>query len=153
MRPKYWWLSVVLAVGAVILDRFTKSWFVQQPDYTLSLANSRVVLHYYLNTAMAFSLPLFPVVYFSLVILVLIVLIRQMIQAVAQCHGTEFVISLFILIGAFSNLFDRWRYGGVVDFIHTSFGSVFNVADLYIVGAMAAWAILLYAKQKISTAH
>lgn len=150
MRPKYWWLGLLFAVVAMVIDRFTKSFFVQQPEYSLSLVDGSIVLQYYLNSAMAFSLPLFPLVYFSLVILVLIMLIRHMIQTVIQRRGWEFTVGLFILIGAFSNLFDRWRYGGVVDFIHTPFGSIFNLADVYIVGAMIAWAFTLYGKQKVS---
>lgn len=150
MLRKQWWFVLVLVIVAALVDRYTKAFFVQQPLYGLSLGGGVVVLQYYLNTAMAFSLPLFPLVYFSLVLLVIAVLIRQMIQAVRQQRWSEVTVGTFILLGALSNLFDRWRYGGVVDFIHTPLGSIFNLADMYIVVAMIVWAVMLYGKQKVS---
>lgn len=161
MRHKYWALSVFLGIVALCLDRATKVFFVQQPLYVASLGGGLLKLQYYLNTAMAFSLPLFPLVYFTLVILVFIMLIRQLMRAMQHQNLAEFTIGVFVVIGAVSNLFDRWRYGGVVDFIHIPLGSIFNLADVYIIVSMLVWIVVLWrkshatndSKQTISTSH
>jgi signal peptidase II len=48
---------------------------------------------------------------------------------------------LLVLSGAVSNVIDRIVYGGVIDFIHFSWGSlsfpIFNIADVLIVGGIA----------------
>ena len=40
---------------------------------------------------------------------------------------------ILILSGAISNIVDRFVYKGVIDYIHISFWSDFNLADIYIV--------------------
>ncbi len=44
---------------------------------------------------------------------------------------------MLVLVGGTSNLMDRFLYGGVVDFIHLSYGRwsfpIFNFSDVYIV--------------------
>jgi signal peptidase II len=53
-----------------------------------------------------------------------------------QKEGNEVFGETLVLAGGFSNFVDRLRYGGVLDFIHVSFGNynfpVFNLADIAI---------------------
>jgi signal peptidase II len=58
----------------------------------------------------------------------------------ASC-GLWIWAELLIITGALSNFFDRFWYGGVIDFIHVHCGSwsfpVFNGADISIVCGVA----------------
>lgn len=51
-------------------------------------------------------------------------------------HILSVAASWMVLSGAISNVIDRIRFGGVVDFIHVHYGNwsfpVFNVADIFI---------------------
>lgn len=53
-----------------------------------------------------------------------------------QQHHSTFAETL-VIVGGTGNLFDRFVYGGVVDFIHFHYGAwsfpIFNVADICIV--------------------
>lgn len=46
---------------------------------------------------------------------------------------------ILILAGAISNISDRFVYKGVIDYIHLSFWSDFNLADIYIVAGVAIY--------------
>lgn len=134
-----WLLGSGLAVVAFVIDRLTKVYFVEQPDSVIVLTPAWLWLRLHLNTGMAFSLPLFPIVYYSVVSVVIMGLLFRLVQAVQQRHLAEYTIIIFILIGAISNIIDRIYYGGVVDFIATRLGNVFNLSDVYIVLAVVVW--------------
>lgn len=157
---KRWWLSAFGAIGLIWLDRWTKLFFVMHPSYQANLPG--MILEYRLNQAMALSLPLIPALYYTLTFVVIIIVVYLMMQAVLKAKLAEFTITLAILVGAFSNLFDRFLYGGVVDFIAIPIGSVLNLADCYIVIAIIIWCVIMLqhdkrddkpANQKISTTH
>lgn len=77
----------------------------------------------------------------------LYIIMPSVIAAVIGCLAVYTIIAyrsnvpifaqVALLAGACSNLMDRYLYGGVVDFIHISYGSfswpIFNVADVAIV--------------------
>lgn len=46
-----------------------------------------------------------------------------------------------IILGALSNLYDRFWYGAVIDYIHIAERSTANIADLMIMGSVIAIAI------------
>lgn len=62
------------------------------------------------------------------------------------------ITCIFLIIaGAISNLIDRLRYGGVVDFINVPWWSIFNLADCYIIAAVFFWVAYLFKNgEKIS---
>ncbi|MCM8812038.1 MAG: signal peptidase II [Candidatus Omnitrophica bacterium] len=64
-----------------------------------------------------------------------------------EARGTLFLVSFgLVLGGAVGNLIDRFRFGGVIDFLDFRVWPVFNVADSCItVGALfLAWQMLRY---------
>lgn len=71
----------------------------------------------------------------------------------------ETAAKALILGGAIGNLWDRFRYGAVRDFIDVMFGDVkgwhwptFNVADMCLVGGIGLLLILSFVKPKEATA-
>jgi lipoprotein signal peptidase len=144
--------STVTAIILFVLDRWVKYFFITNSTQHYG-AGGVIWLQYYLNQDMAFSLPLFPIIYYSLMVGVLVFITWRWWQAIQQKNLKEYFLLLLILIGAFSNLYDRWQYGGVIDFIWLWLGSIFNLADVYIVAAMLIWFIWLWRYEKISTHH
>lgn len=76
------------------------------------------------------------IIYYPLVFLILFFLLYEL-SLHYQNRYLFFTISL-IVIGAISNLIDRWRFGGVVDFMHWLWWS-FNLADIYIFLGIILW--------------
>ncbi|HAB98255.1 MAG TPA: signal peptidase II [Parachlamydiales bacterium] len=61
-----------------------------------------------------------------------------------------------IVTGAFGNVFDYWRYGRVIDFLHFTFWGasfpVFNLADSYItLGALSLFLLTRAIPRKVQT--
>lgn len=100
-------------------------------------------LTYSINNYLAFSLPwsgwiltiFLTILIFGLTIYAVKVTKKQP----GQSYGW-----LFLLAGAYSNLYDRVVYGGVIDYI-TSWWTIFNLADLLIGLGLIA---LIWPKQK-----
>lgn len=104
-----------------------------------------------LNTGIAFSfLESFP----SLFIIVIgVVLLGYLIYSFFQRKNLWVLSGLSMMIGGtLGNLFDRFVYGGVVDFIHFYlFGvsmPIFNVADTFIFIGICCWILGEYLKEK-----
>lgn len=144
-------LSFLVFIG----DRLTKGYFVTRPDIQLQLIPDWLWLQLHINTQMALSLPLFPIVYYTLTLAIFLALVAQLVRTFHKRQSVEFSLIVFILAGAVSNLMDRFYYGGVIDFITIRFGSVFNIADIAIVCGIGLWIIRLFLHdrhKKISTA-
>lgn len=143
------WVAPVVAASVFVLDRLSKGYFLSHPTSQIQIIPNWLWLQYHLNERMALSLPLFPILYFTLVGAVIVVLCAKAVQLQQAKRWLELSMVGSLLAGAISNLLDRLLYGGVVDFISVSLGSVFNLADVAIVGSVAAWLILLsYADRK-----
>jgi signal peptidase II len=144
-------LIVLLAVGVAVLDQATKEWVLR----AFALGESVPVipgffhLTYVRNTGAAWGLMSGSnhwLVVFSVVMLVLLVVFRHAFHGGRGIHR----VGLGLLLGGIAgNLFDRMRYGYVVDFLDFHLGGrhfpAFNVADaaitlgvgIYLLGA--AW--------------
>lgn len=131
----------LIALIVWILDRATKIWVVQ----TLPLWSSRPLLGKWLyithvrNTGAAFGLfggQAVPLAFVSLGLFLILFLLRSQLPAL----GTSGKLALAMIIGgAVGNLYDRLKFGYVIDFLDLKFWPVFNVAD----SAVVVGAILL----------
>lgn len=146
-----WIVSPLVAVALFILDRLSKNFFLNHPLERYNLIDGWLWLQFQLNTEMALSLPLLPVLYYSLVGLVLLILCRKGVQLWVQQKLLEFSCVMVIITGAISNLLDRLTYGGVVDFVAGKLGHVFNIADAMIVVSVILWMIILWKHDRKKT--
>ena len=140
-------LSLVITLTIVFIDRITKSYFSDLLSYGESLPIILNVFHISLvhNTGIAFGFFKDQGVVFIIIPLIAIVLLIFNIYYYQQnneglSRGYIFAFSL-ILAGAIGNLIDRTLYGYVIDFIDFRIWPVFNVADSAItIGAFViAW--------------
>ncbi len=127
-----WILST--AVFFVVLDRLLKVYALKLGDKAeLNIIGDCLTFSPAINKYIAFSLPLSGPV---LIILIIIVLFMVLIVAIKQYQlGDVYNSGLLsaIFLGAVSNLYDRFKYSGVIDYFNLKYFSIFNLADSLIV--------------------
>src|SRR3989338_1604592 len=95
-----------------------------------------------LNPGLSFSLPFPNLLTGLLTAAIIVLLVRCLIKSPSRQISRPLAL---VIIGAFSNLLDRIKLGGVLDFINLPFWPSFNLADSYIaIGAL--WLILALRK-------
>lgn len=111
---------------------------------------SKYVMHlndtYYLNTAIAFSLPVRGWMLWLLYGVVAVCLWRLWNENVQKDQKLSWIVAGMVVAGAVGNLIDRFVYGGVVDFI--SIGEwfpIFNLADVYL--TIAGFFLLVFSRR------
>ena len=60
---------------------------------------------------------------------------------------SKVVLLTFIIFGAISNMLDRLKYGFVIDYLDLKYFTVFNMADVMIVGGVLG-IILIFCRGK-----
>ena len=141
------WFWVIVVVG-VVLDQVTKVWALSalSDGRTVPLLGSFFSLHLIRNPGAAFSLGSGRAWIFSIVSVLVAVLI--LFYAATVTRRSWWICLAFILAGAIGNLIDRlfrapgWGSGHVVDFLNYNGWFIGNVADIYIVVAVAGIVIL-----------
>jgi len=144
-RRDWRWLMVVIAAAVVALDRVTKRWIVKNvlPVHPIVLWPHVFRITHVLNTGAAFSmyegassqaLVRGVLIGFSaLAVVVILILLWRM----GRTLSVTAVALALILGGAIGNMYDRIRYGYVVDFLEVHIVHYhwpdFNVADSCIV--------------------
>lgn len=122
---------ILFAVIFFVGDRFFKNLFLKLPPETGVFDTNFFKLQTTLNPHAAFSLPLpnlAAIILSSIIIVILIYFFWQNIKNIFLAGSLILIIS-----GALSNLLDRIKFGGVIDFIAFDFWPSFNLADAYIV--------------------
>ncbi len=134
--------TVFLLIGAVLLfvvDRFSKYSALEWLHEPVILIRDILHLHFLPNTRFIFALQPSNVVIMSIVAIVMLVLMSLLAREYVAKNNAQVICLTVILIGAFSNLLDRFRFGYVIDFISIPFWSVFNLSDIYIVIGVIAF--------------
>jgi len=136
----------------VILDRFFK--FLAINGYLKNSA--RIIgdyfkLNFVSNFNIAFSLPISGWG-LNLVISIIILALLYYLVALYKKRAFRLIFYLtFIIFGAISNLFDRIKYGFVIDYLDLKYFTVFNLADAMIVGGVIGALYYLYYKKTKQT--
>lgn len=86
---------------------------------------------------------------FTVGIVLLLVIVILIVQEYSARHFYSTVLLVLIFTGAFSNLWDRLRFGYVIDFINVPFWATFNLADVYIVSAVLVWIFIMWRQKEI----
>lgn len=128
------WLLVVTALVAA--DRLLKwyaiaHWSLAPADLGFGFGFTFLV-----NPGIAFSIPFGGTVLLVVTIVVLSLFCRLLWRAVAAKNMRAALASATVLVGAGSNIADRFLYGGVVDYLGLGPFSVVNLADLMILAGI-----------------
>lgn len=115
-----------------IIDRLTKYLAFKLPLEGVFLFNN-LNFKLYINQGIAFSLPLAQIITIIISSLIIIGLIYFILKNLSLKIYFYLKPASLIILGAFSNLIDRIKFGGVVDFIDFWFLPAFNLADIYII--------------------
>jgi signal peptidase II len=150
---KKYYLILALSFIAFTIDRLTKYLFINQPDNSFVVFPKILIFELCKNKGMAFGFIENDILYYVLFSVISLILFYLLVDNVRKNNYYLFCCLVFIIIGAVSNLLDRIKYGGVVDFINVPFWSVFNLADIYIVIAVILWTIILFKHEKFSKNH
>jgi signal peptidase II len=139
--------QLAAVVFLVALDRLFKAWAVSfKPEINLLGDWVRVVLAK--NQGIAFSLPIFGRWLSVIIFLIIIFLIYIFVSKIKKTAYFEAVLYSAIILGAASNLYDRLRFGYVVDYFSLKYYSVFNLADgLILLGVIG---VVLFSLNKIN---
>lgn len=126
--------SIAAGVGFV-LDRALKHLALEMEVGSVPLLGDAARFSLFMNDVMAFGLPL-SVEWTR--ILSLIIFLAVLALAVRSVKNSRWEAGALILVlaGALSNLFDRFFYGFVVDYIDVYHWSIFNLADVLIIGGI-----------------
>mgnify|MGYP001574935943 CR=1 FL=1 len=127
----------------VILDRFLKVLALVNQERQFNLIGEILKFNYQANHYIAFSLPLAGRVLIVLLILIISVLILLGLFYWFKHQYDKSALLFLIVLGAGSNLFDRLKYGQVIDYLDLKYFTVFNLADAMIVIGVILLIIIL----------
>ncbi len=142
-------VGFIAVIFFVACDRFLKflavSGFLAEP---VRIAGDFFTLHFSCNYNIAFSLPLSGTGLNLCISLIIVALLYTLVCAVKKGNFNQALGLTFIIFGAISNLIDRFRFGFVIDYLDLKYFTVFNLADVMIVGGVAGLIIILFKKKK-----
>jgi len=137
----------VLALFAV--DRLLKVFFYQiSPEREIFVFGHWVKLNLATNSGVAFGLPLNFYVLIVLYAVILVALVWFLMWFYRQRKVSLILFVCLVIAGAFSNLLDRFYFGGVIDYIDVKYYSVFNLADIMIVVGIIGLALKSFKTKK-----
>ncbi|MBU4257149.1 signal peptidase II [Patescibacteria group bacterium] len=144
-RYKIRMTAYILTVILIIFDRFFK--FLAVNDFfskPMEIIGDSFKLNFVGNFNIAFSLPLAGFWLNVIIIFLVLALIYNLLYFIKKRDYQKADYLLFIIFGAISNLLDRLRYGYVIDYFDLKYFTVFNLADVMIVGGVIGlgWLIL-----------
>ncbi|OGF25452.1 hypothetical protein A2331_05350 [Candidatus Falkowbacteria bacterium RIFOXYB2_FULL_34_18] len=139
-------IIIFIAIFCVSIDRFLKilSSVYLKPTYIIE---NILQFNFAKNYFIAFSIPFTGLILNITITSILLFLIYHLVTVLKENKIIYSSCLIFIILGTMSNLFDRLKYGYVIDYIDLKYFTVFNIADSMIVCA-AACLILIILKEK-----
>ncbi len=139
----------ILAIFFLSLDRLFKLVAIEHFDQENSFSIIKNVLSFTFakNYFIAFSLPVTGI---FLNIAIFVIILALAVYSVILAKSKNFIyqtLLFFTILGASSNLFDRIKYGYVIDYLDLTYFTIFNMADAMIVCSIA---ILIWMEHKQS---
>lgn len=131
-------LYAIIFIAIFSADRITKSWVIEHPNYWQVTSWLSCDLSYNRGIAGGFLQSPHALWYGILTAFIIFFIIGFVLDMVRGFRNNHSLYGQFlVLAGAFSNIYDRFAYSGVVDFISCSYAGwyfpTFNVADAAIV--------------------
>ncbi|MEA3449530.1 MAG: signal peptidase II [Patescibacteria group bacterium] len=140
-----------VAVFLLLFDRFLKIFIWFNQDFEYQIIKEYFKISFVLNPYIAFSLPLSGSILITVIIVILILLLLAIIRLyLARNYYASGLFSI-IFLGASSNLYDRFKYGAVIDYFDLRYFTVFNLADSMIVVAAIVLIFTLSSKKSAFT--
>jgi signal peptidase II len=140
------YLAVIFFVA---LDRFLKVFAFASQTSEFNLLGEVLKFSYKANYYIAFSLPVYGVWLNIAVLLIILSLIIYLFK-IWRAGERGLTVSLSVVIlAASSNLYDRLKYGFVVDYFDLKYFTVFNLADVMIVLGIIMLLVLIYKKEAV----
>lgn len=130
----------------IALDRFLKALALASQPWPVNLIGEILKFGFKANYYIAFSLPLAGWPLLVLLILIIVSLIFLGLFYWFKHKFDQLIFLLLIIFGASSNLFDRLKYGFVIDYLDLKYFTVFNLADAMIVAGVI-WLLIILNKK------
>lgn len=145
MLAKQFGLSFI-ALAIFLADRFLKLYFIKNPTINLGgdFFYGLLTFGFAKNTGIAFGVAVNQFFLIILIVLVLFYLTGMLCKFYLDKRLIVAFGLILIIVGAFSNLLDRLKYGFVIDYIDLKWFTIFNLADTAITLGVAILALNLF---------
>jgi signal peptidase II len=130
------------AVFFVVLDRVIKVISLRRPG-NFQIIGDILKFDPIENKNIAFSLPLNGVWLEVTIAAAIIFLIFFFADSIKKQTLVKACFLLYVILGAASNLYDRLVFGAVIDYLDLKYFTVFNLADVMIVGGAAGLIVFI----------
>ncbi len=142
-------LKILIGIFFIALDRFLKFLAIEGFfNGQQGIFNDFFKLNFAGNYNIAFSLPLAGWWLNVIIILLVFALIYNLLYYAEKNDYTKSYLLFLITLGAISNLFDRLKHGFVIDYFDLKYFTIFNLADVMIVGGVIALVWLIFRDKK-----
>lgn len=144
----FFWINIV-TIGLLLVDQLVKKYFIENPadSFGGDFFYGILKFNFAENYGIAFGISLNNIIILILIFIALIIIVHALIKAYLE---TDFVLVTalsLIMVGAISNLIDRFTHGFVVDYIDLKYFTIFNMADILItIGVVILLFYLLFKK-------
>lgn len=129
-------VGLMMTAVFFVFDRFLKVAAINYISQPFKLIGEFFKFDFARNYNIAFSLPVSGFWLSAFILVIILGLIIFLLILFKQNKIIPTWLVLNIILGSSSNLFDRFKYGYVVDYLDLKYFTVFNLADVMIVGGV-----------------